>query len=111
MGLSTYENVALVETRKGGGMEIMTAKDRLELVKLLVNNGSISRGGIGGGYGSDEHKAALGEVEKSIAHARAMFAKQEEREAIGSDDPDEENAKVDLPPKEGGDSTSDVTGG
>ncbi len=86
MGLSTDHDVALVTTREYGGLEIITAKDHLGLVKLLINRGSISRGVTS--YGSKDHKDALVEVEKSIAHARRMFAEQEEREARGNDDPE-----------------------
>ena len=70
--------VAMVESRQGS-MHCEAYPSRLALVLDVINNGAI---GGGCGYGCDEHKAALAEVERQIADTRARIARQDERESL-----------------------------
>lgn len=58
--------VMLVEN-KGRGMSAESYANRLDAVLNMINNGSIG-GGIG--YGCDEHKDALVQIEEKIKEVR-----------------------------------------
>jgi hypothetical protein len=53
------------------GLEVTTHDSSFELVKTLLNSGSIADGA----WGSEAHLAALNEVEKHLAFVRMEIAK------------------------------------
>ncbi|MEW8508892.1 MAG: hypothetical protein AB2598_19555 [Candidatus Thiodiazotropha sp.] len=70
-------SVMVVERRRNG-MSAAAFEDRLSAVLEMIDNGAIG-GGLG--YGCDEHKAALIEVEKQIARTRERISEMEAEEA------------------------------
>ena len=66
--------VMIVENQGGRAMSAEAYSDRLQAVLAIINNGAIG-GGIG--YGCDEHKSALDEIEKQIEQTRSRFAEIE----------------------------------
>lgn len=70
-------SVVVVE-HKGRAMHCDAFEGKLEAVLQMIDRGDL---GGGFGYGCDEHKAALAEVEKQIAETRRCIAEQEANDA------------------------------
>jgi hypothetical protein len=66
---------------KRGGMNCEAFPTKLAAVLRMIDFGDLG-GGIG--YGGDEHKAALVEVEKQIAKTRACIAEMEAADAAAA---------------------------
>lgn len=75
--------IALVEY-KLGGVRCEAFESRLQMVLASIDTGDL---GGGFGYGSEEHKAALAELEKQIDETRAKIALEDEREALVAAEP------------------------
>lgn len=82
-GISTYEAMALVESKAGGGVDIETYKSALDCVLSLINNGRLGRSvnQRGGGWGSDDHAAAVHHVIQHAQEVAKAIAAQQLEEA------------------------------
>lgn len=81
-GISTYEAMALVESKTGGGVDIETYKSALDCVLSLINNGRLGRSvNQRGGWGSDDHAAAVHHVIQHAQEVAKAIAAQQLEEA------------------------------
>lgn len=77
--------VAVIQSSRSG-MNCEAFPNKLAAVLRMIDFGDLGPGG--NGYGCDEHKAALLEVEKQIAETRKTIAEMEARDAAGVTDGD-----------------------
>lgn len=84
--------VAVIHSDRGS-MDCEAYPSKLAAVLKIINNGGLGHALGGIGYGSDEHQAALVQVEQQIAATRASIAEMLARDsknlpALDSEEPD-----------------------
>lgn len=82
-GIICDDKIVMLEAR-GNSTEIMTFKNRMHVVKDLLNNGAIVEGS--GGWSGAEHKSALTEIEEYIQQIRKDFDEYEAEQEKAAED-------------------------
>jgi hypothetical protein len=75
-GIFSDQRIILIEAGASVGVE--TYGTRLELVKALINSGTL---GVSGSYGDTAHLYALEEVKKQLCDTAAKIARQNQADA------------------------------